>query len=230
VRLILLRHGNTFGPTDTVVYAGSTNDLPLVAHGIEQAHRVADALLAHGIRPQALFSGTLARLSATADIIAQRLGVTSSRRQHDVRLNELDYGQWTGETRDAVAARFGAASIAAWDTAGIWPTAAGWTSTDAAEAAAVADFVQERAAAAKDNDAIVIISSNGRLRYFLRCIPGAYAAHVERRALKVACGNVCVLRVSAGKQLLKLQSPSDVMIWNAVPAQGLGLAQHLVGQ
>ena len=28
MRFILLRHGNTFGPMDTVVYAGKTNDLP----------------------------------------------------------------------------------------------------------------------------------------------------------------------------------------------------------
>ena len=39
MKLILARHGNTFGPQDKVTWVGSTNDLPLVEEGLAQAQR-----------------------------------------------------------------------------------------------------------------------------------------------------------------------------------------------
>ena len=57
--LLLGRHGNTFAPTDKVVWVGAHNDLPLVESGLKQAHTLADALQENAVIPQAIYCGPL---------------------------------------------------------------------------------------------------------------------------------------------------------------------------
>ena len=62
-RLIIARHGNTFGPGDTPTRVGRRTDLPLVASGEAQAKRIGHHLLHHRMVPGAVFAAPLKRCS-----------------------------------------------------------------------------------------------------------------------------------------------------------------------
>lgn len=213
------RHGNTFGPGDEVVYAGKRNDLPLVAHGIEQAHRLADAWLAFGIAPVAIYCGTLLRLRQTAEIVAQRLGWRASQVKVDARLDELDYGDWTGRSRDDVVAQFGEASVVAWEERSIWPPDAGWTSSAAVVQRELSNWMAEARAAHAGAGPILGVSSNGRLRYTLTQVPRAFDARLAAQQIKVRTGHVGVLQVA--------DDEAYVACWNEPPAVAMGRVAQL---
>ncbi|MGA9265082.1 MAG: histidine phosphatase family protein, partial [Rhodomicrobium sp.] len=66
--LLLARHGNTFEPSDKVVWVGARTDLPLTAKGREQA-----AALGEGLQPmksviKRIVSGPLQRTREHAGI------------------------------------------------------------------------------------------------------------------------------------------------------------------
>lgn len=208
------RHGNTFGPEDEVVYAGKRNDLPLVAQGIEQAHRLADAWLAFGLTPAAVYCGTLLRLRQTADIVCARLGGPASRIQVDARLDELDYGDWTGRTRSDVAGQFGEASVLDWEQRSIWPTAAGWTSSAAMVQRELADWMAQTRARHAGQGPVLAISSNGRLRYVLTQVPDAFETRLAAQQIKIRTGHVGAVHLT--------DHTAHVVCWNEPPAVAMG--------
>ena len=63
IRLILMRHGNTFEAGQTPVQVGTRTDLPLTAQGLAQAKEMLNYLTAEGISPEAIFAGKLKRHS-----------------------------------------------------------------------------------------------------------------------------------------------------------------------
>ena len=79
----------------------------------------------------------------------------------------------------------------------------------------MAQLTQSLATSLEDNDAALLVSSNGILRFFLRLVPGAFEALAENKELKVATGNCCALRQEGGVWSL--------VFWNRLP-QRLGLA------
>lgn len=213
------RHGNTFGPNDAVVYAGKSNDLPLVAHGIEQAHRLADAWLAFGVRPMAIYCGSLVRLRQTAEIVCRRLGWPVQQVKVDVRLDELDYGAWTGQTRQQVVAQFGEKSVLAWEQHSIWPSEAGWTSSAAVVQQEISEWMKQTRQTHLGSGPILAISSNGRLRYALTQVAGAFEQRVATQRIKVKTGHVGALWQAEGD--------AQLICWNEPPAAALGrIAQH----
>lgn len=208
------RHGNTFNCDEVPVYAGKRNDLPLVAHGIEQAHRLADAWLAFGVAPVAIYCGSLSRQRQTAAIVCQRLGWPSSHVRVDRRLDELDYGAWTGHTRQDVVAQFGEKSVVEWEQHSMWPSKAGWTSSAAVVQRELSDWMSQTHAVHGDAGPILAISSNGRLRYVLAQIPDAFATRQSNQTLKVKTGHLGVLGQCAEKKYL--------VCWNKPPAVAIG--------
>ena len=57
MRLILARHGNTFGPGDTPVWVGAREDLPLTDKGRVQSIQFGLALKEAGITPARIIAG-----------------------------------------------------------------------------------------------------------------------------------------------------------------------------
>ena len=53
--IIIARHGNTFAAGEVVRRVGIT-DLPLVESGVQQAEKLAQHLLAEGLRPSVIFT------------------------------------------------------------------------------------------------------------------------------------------------------------------------------
>ena len=88
-KLYLIRHGEVAWNRENS-YIGST-DLPLNDDGRRQAGLLADRL--KGIEFDAVYSSDLSRARETAEIIAERLGLSVV---IVPALRELDYGDWEG--------------------------------------------------------------------------------------------------------------------------------------
>lgn len=97
MRLILVRHGETALNAEGR-FRGRA-DAPLTAHGQQQAAAVAHALAA--LPPATLVSSPRLRARQTADAIGRP---TSGAVIVDDRLDDVDYGEWTGLTRAEVVA------------------------------------------------------------------------------------------------------------------------------
>jgi broad specificity phosphatase PhoE len=93
----LLRHGEHV--LRGRVLAGRTPGVGLSAHGRAEIAAVADRLTVEKI--DALYSSPLQRTRETAEILADRLGLPIHYREDVI---ELDFGEWTGLTFDAVRA------------------------------------------------------------------------------------------------------------------------------
>lgn len=211
--LILSRHGNTFGTQDPVVWTGATNDLPLVEKGIEQAGEFAQFLIREKIQPQAIYCGPLQRTSQYAAIIVQKLSL-SLEPIIDPRINEIDYGAWTGLTQDQVIARFGKEALKAWDEQSRWPAQdqGNWGSSEAQVIQEVQAFAQDLVADHTAKDTVLVISSNGRLRYFLNLIKGGFQKAIEAGEFKVKTGNICKLQY-----IKNLPDHWKLAYWNRSP-------------
>ncbi len=90
IRLWLVRHGQTKWNVEGR-WQGST-DLDLNEYGVEQARILASSL--NGRKFSALFSSTLIRAKATADILNE---ILQCKRFEDPRLNEIKLGAWEGK-------------------------------------------------------------------------------------------------------------------------------------
>ncbi|PWU00239.1 MAG: histidine phosphatase family protein [Candidatus Melainabacteria bacterium] len=217
-KLILSRHGNTFGPNDRIVWVGAKNDLPLVETGIAQAQKLASALLANGITLDAIYCGPLRRTKEYADIVRQSVN-PSIRVIVDERLNELDYGEWSGLNDQEIIQKFGAEDLENWNDQGLWPPKGSWGGSDSEIFQEVEAFTAEVSQRHKEETTILAVTSNGRLRYFLRLFPETFADYRQKKMLKVGTGKICLL-ARQGSALMPL-------CWNAEPHSALALTTGL---
>jgi broad specificity phosphatase PhoE len=224
MKLILARHGNTFEPGEAVVWTGATNDLPLAKEGIAQAKRLAKALLDAAIQPAAIYCGPLKRTLDYANLIATEIAEQEKTKSSvngsiprtipltviDQRLCELDYGYWTGLTDQEVIERYGVDELEAWDQRSQWPQAAGWTEAENNVIQEIQSFFEELKHCHHPNDTLLIISSNGKLRYFLSLIPGEFQKRLEQKSFKVKTGNICILDVLIDRVLVAKWNSSNI--------------------
>jgi broad specificity phosphatase PhoE len=104
-RVYLARHGRTALNADGRLRGLS--DPPLDDVGQVEAKRLGDALAA--FRPTVVVSSPLRRAVSTAEAIAAAAHI---RVEIDQRLNDRDYGPWTGQPRAQVEERFGSVDAA----------------------------------------------------------------------------------------------------------------------
>ncbi len=191
--LLLARHGNTFDKGDKVVWVGARTDLPLTAKGREQAQVLGEALAPFVPQIKRIIAGPLLRTREQADIAADKAGMKVSV-EIDQRLREIDYGLWEAKSSGEIEALGGGAELDAWNKAGEWPRQPGWTPAPEAIAANVAELARECATGLGEDDAALLVTSNGILKFFLKLVPGAFEDMAARGALKVATGHCCALR------------------------------------
>ena len=129
----------------------------------------------------------------------------------DERLREIDYGLWEAKSSEEIQAMGGGAELDAWNKAGEWPRSPGWTPAPEAIAATVAELAGECAAGLGEGDAVLLVTSNGIMKFFLKLVPGAFEDMAARGSLKVATGHCCALR----------HSPRgwEVLLWDSEPGQ-----------
>jgi probable phosphoglycerate mutase len=188
VKLLLARHGNTFASGETAYVVGRGEDLPLTAEGEAQGSRLAEYLRREGLIPDAIFCGALKRTRRMAEIVSERLEISSP--LDDPRLTELDFGDWAGLTMDDIRARFGAEEVDSWDRDAIMPEGRGWQPEAAAIAQNWRDFAADAGRRVGDGIALAV-TSNGLLRFAPLLIEGLFEALRQNHALKVATGNLC---------------------------------------
>ncbi len=171
MRLVLARHGNTFGPGDTPVWVGAREDLPLTDTGEAQSRRIGEALRDAAIVPARIVSGPLKRTFHGAQIAANACGFDGTI-EIDERLKEIDYGLWGGKSDAEIAAQWGEAAIHDWRERSIVPDGASWTPPPEILAANARAVCASLVSQASKDDTVLVISSNGILRYFHAVVGG----------------------------------------------------------
>ena len=97
--IILARHGETEFNVRRV-FRGRA-DPPLDALGLDQVRLQGDAIAELG--PERIFSSPRLRATQTAEAIARACG---KRLETDPELDDIDYGEWTGQSHEQVATRW----------------------------------------------------------------------------------------------------------------------------
>lgn len=191
MRLILCRHGNTFNADETPVMAGLKNDLALVEEGGKQAERMGRALRDAGVVPTAVLCSELRRTHRFAEIVMEQVGLVAEP-MVDARLNELDYGEWTGKSDAEVIDAFGT-KFNQWQKQWQWPRGCGWGSDEATVQAEVAAFLQDLTSFYNEDETVVAVCHNGRMRYFLSMLPGERERRIADQSFKVKTGHAGIM-------------------------------------
>ncbi len=209
--ILCVRHGNTFESGERVVYVGGKDDPPLTQEGETQARDLAIALARARVPIAGVFCAPLKRTRRFAEIVALSLALPLLP-EADKRLIEIDYGDWTGRTNEEIASALGqGAALSQWNEAGVWPQNAKWAESEAALKARVAAFramLRERFSPA---DTVLVVSSNGVLRYLARDALGETAKSDPRFPFKMRTGRVGRIREQGGK--------CEILYWNRAPAE-----------
>jgi probable phosphoglycerate mutase len=207
--LVLARHGNTFGPDDTPVWVGANEDLPLVDKGLEQSRAIGRALNEAGLMPDRILAGPLKRTRTGAALAAEQCGF-SGEIEIDDRLKEIDYGVWGGRSDLQIAQDWGSDAIDAWRERSIAPAGAGW-SPDPAQIAANARAVYDAVTRDRSDDhTVLLVSSNGILRYFHALLAGAGAPPEQA---KVKTGHMGAAQI--------ITHNAELICWNAAPHEAV---------
>lgn len=183
--LLLARHGNTFEKDQTPTWVGARTDLPLTATGRAQSLALAQTLQTRFFPLDGIASGPLARTRTTAEIVAEKAGISIT---IDPRLTEIDYGLWEGKTNAEITAAYGAQILERWENEDAWPSDMRWSPSENELEIAVRAFLDAM------NEALNVpfahnrlaVTSNGILRLIHRLV--AKSSHT-----KVGTGRYCVL-------------------------------------
>ena len=210
MRLILVRHGNTFEKGAVCTHVGRS-DMPLTSEGLIQARRVGRHLRQENFIPSAVYSGSLSRQRQTAQAISEELCSGRAVQSGVSALDEVDYGPWEGLTTEQIIERW-PAEYTDWIEAGVWPEGIIPGSSEQ-RIEAIRKFVDELLAVQDPDDKVIAVSSNGVLRYFNALIPGKWEALCRDRRvkeLKVATGAFCELLFSGDN--------IEIVSWNTLPS------------
>lgn len=208
IDLILVRHGNTFGPGDPVVWVGKGEDVPLVESGRAQAALFGETLRAANWSPTGAVCGGLVRQLQHLELATG--GTPPPQRTSD--LNEVDYGLWGGLSTEAIVESFGPAEVEGWNVRSEIPSGADWPESGPDIEARVASFAAT-VARGDFGPRVLACSSNGLLRWFLKLVPGAFDGAIERGEFKVKTGHYG--RLSHGP------SGWSISTWNQHPGTPL---------
>jgi probable phosphoglycerate mutase len=210
--LLLARHGNTFDTGDKVVWVGARTDLALTEKGRRQAADLAAGLAPIKERIERIVAGPLKRTRDHAAIVAEKLALQKPV-EIDERLREIDYGQWEGKSSEEIQVLGGESELNAWNEQGAWPLSPGWFPTEDTIAQNISRLALELSAKVGSEKAVLLVTSNGILKFFLKLVPGAFEEMAASDALKVATGHCCALHGD--------QQRWRVAFWNRQPTEPL---------
>jgi broad specificity phosphatase PhoE len=210
MRLIIFRHGNTFAAGEKVFWVGKSQDLPLVEQGKIQAQNVASVLSEFNIYPEAIYCSTLKRTKEFAQIIKKNAKFKSAILE-DNRLDELDYGSWSGLSSEEIAAKGWVVDLQQWNDRCVWPEDAEWEGSADVIRSEVEDFIQDLRATYAADSTVIAVTSNGRVRYFLSLDEAAFKEAIRLEQAKVKTGHASIFNVSSLHVTLEH--------WNLSPTQ-----------
>ncbi len=215
MQIILARHGNTFSPNDAAVWVGAKQDLPLVDSGTLQAKCLGLTLQNANIQLKAVYCGPLKRTRDYAAVVLKELN-SALKPIVDSRLNEIDYGNWSGLSNVQIQAMGKGVELSAWENFSVWPKNSNWQGSAIEIISEIKALTEDLVKRYEPSDSILLISSNGRLRYFLNLIPKAFEKYIENKEVKVLTGNICFFLYKNKKWQIKF--------WNKNPQYLLKLS------
>lgn len=186
-KLIIARHGNTFGSNNTPTRVGARTDLPLVESGEAQAKRLGQWLKNNKIYPEITYCSELQRTQQTAQIALKALGYAQPTFPLAI-FNEIDYGPDENLTEDKVIARIGEQAIKNWDEKAILPD--GWNFNPEQCITNWKNFAQH--IVEDKQDVIFVVTSNGTAR-FAPHIAGNFEEFANNHKIKLSTGALGVL-------------------------------------
>lgn len=196
-RLVIARHGNTFGPGDTVTYVGARTDLPLVDKGREQAQALGRYLKMHNLLPDAVYCSELQRTRETAELALKEARIREPVFPLAI-FNEIDYGPDENKTRDEIVARIGERALQDWDERSIVPD--GWHIAPKALTQSWRGFA-DHIHACEDTvhggvldirETVLVVTSNGVAR-FAPLIARNFEEYSAQGSFKLATGALGIL-------------------------------------
>lgn len=210
MRLILVRHGNTFNKDDKVVRIGCEADLPLVEKGKQQAKRIGEALKEKNIQPNAIYSSNLKRAYQTAEHIIDGMG-RNMEINIDNRIDEINYGKWSGLTDEEIIDKYGKEALDNWNLYAKIPSGAGWIPQETVLLYTLRSFCAEMQRKYK-RGTVLTVTSNGILKFFLKLNPSEFEKAIKEGNLKIDTGRCADIE-------LKILSDLKVNKWNIPPEE-----------
>lgn len=198
-KLLIARHGNTFGPNDSIRRVGIT-DLPLVQSGLNQAQNLGYYLKNNNLIPQIIFTSQLKRTHQTAQEILKILNINIPIHATSI-FNEIDYGPDENQPEEKVKARIGEAGLKNWENSAVVPE--GWKVNPEAVIQYWKDFAEEINLKYPDK-IILVITSNGIAR-FAPYLTGNFEVFCKKHAIKISTGGLCIFE----------KNPKDIN-WNCI--------------
>jgi probable phosphoglycerate mutase len=196
-KLIIARHGNTFGPEDTPTRVGARTDLPLVESGREQATKLGAYLKANDLVPEITYSSQLKRTIETAKIALKQVGFPQPVFPLDI-FNEIDYGVDENQTEDKVIARIGEQAIKDWDAHATVPE--GWKFNPDECIENWKNFATH--IVSDEQDVIMVVTSNGIAR-FAPHLTGDFDGFADNHKIKLSTGALGILELIDNKWVIK---------------------------
>ena len=209
IRLILVRHGNTFESGQTPTQVGARTDLPLTDQGRIQAQCFARYLTSQQIQPHAIYAGALKRQIETAQILGSYLQAENTIQLHQPALTEIDYGSWEGLTSDEITEQW-PNEYKAWTAQSQWPAIFG--STRESHLRDINTWLDELRSRYAAGETVVGVTSNGIIRFFYSFQDKEWQnlIHTHRMEdLKVKTGHFC--------ELLLFKDCLQIKQWNKDP-------------
>lgn len=225
-RLIIARHGNTFLPDETPRRVGRKSDLPLVEEA--RSRNAGRYLKSQGLIPDRVLAAPLKRTVRTAQCILDELGIAREIIPADAFL-EIDYGPDENKTEADVYARLGReylqfetghdadsfssetiaergkAAVFLWNVFAIPPK--GWK----VDVSGLIDAWHTLAEDIGENETVLLVSSNGVIRFSPRLLGDRYKAFEQEHSLKVTTGGLCLFEKNNGEW--------ESRFWNRKPAE-----------
>jgi broad specificity phosphatase PhoE len=209
IRLILVRHGNTFEPGQTATQVGARTDLSLTDQGRNQAQYFAHYLASEQIYPHAIYAGALKRQIETAQILGSHLQVGNKIQLHEPALTEIDYGPWEGLTSHEITQQW-PNEYKAWTAQSQWPEIFG--STQECHLSDIKKWLNELRSVHVAGETVIGVTSNGVIRFFYSFQDKEWQnlIHTHRMEdLKVKTGHFC--------ELLLFKDSLQIKNWNKNP-------------
>jgi probable phosphoglycerate mutase len=220
-KLIIARHGNTFRKGDTVTRIGAGTDLPLVEE--EKGCNIGKYLLMHGIIPTKIIAAPLKRTMQTAELIRNEMHL-DLKIVSNSNFTEIDYGIDENKTEDQIIERLGREHyshegiiehsledviikggeiLEKWNRYATIPN--GWI----IDKKAIIESWKELVSNILPNETVLIVTSNGIIRFAPYILAQDYKTFCNSYELKVKTGSISMF-VNDDKNWL-------CQMWNSVP-------------
>lgn len=176
VKLVIVRHGNTFMPDETPRRVGAKTDMPLVESGHTQAKKLGAYLKTNNLLPDVVYTSRLKRTIETAEGALKEAGITRAIHQADL-FDEIDHGPDENRPEPEVVARIGADAYNKWEHESVMPKE--WQPQPDIIKRRWAEFAKH-CEKAYDGKTVLVVTSNGI---------GRFAPHIANNADDMAKGN-----------------------------------------